>query len=486
MAALIERRKNKQTEKKIMNSQQLKKFVDRTWDESILSRLEEYIRIPNKSPAFDPDWQQHGYMQQAMALIEEWCAEHAALEMKMEVVELAGRTPLLFIEIPGQSDETVLLYGHMDKQPEMVGWEEGLAPWKPVRRGDKLYGRGGADDGYAVFAALTAINALQQQSIAHGRCVIIIEACEESGSYDLPFYIDALKERIGSPSLIVCLDSGCANYKQLWVTTNLRGMFTADLTVEILREGIHSGYGSGIVPSSFRIARQLLSRIEDEQSGQLLDELYVDIPEQRQQQVRQVAEMLDGKLPRAYPFVEGATPVTDDTYELLLNRAWRPTLSIIGIDGIPALQDAGNVLRPKTTLKLSFRLAPTCHAEHAAQLVKRTLETDPPYGAKVTVNIDNAESGWNAPIEKAWLTDALEEASHTYFEKSARYIGEGGSIPFMGMLGEKFPQAQFFITGVLGPKSNAHGPNEFLHIPMAKKLTCCVAHVLHQHYTNFR
>jgi acetylornithine deacetylase/succinyl-diaminopimelate desuccinylase-like protein len=270
-------------------------FIERMWDEEILPTLTEYIRIPNKSPDFDHEWEKHGFMDQAVALFEGWA--RGKLEnlpgSKLEVVRLSGRTPLIFMEIPGEAKGTVLLYGHLDKQPEMKGWAEGTGPWVPVVRDDKLYGRGGADDGYAMFASLAALLSLREDGKKHARCVICIEACEESGSYDLPFYIEHLSSRIGTPDLVVCLDSGCGNYDQLWLTTSLRGIAMGNLTVRVLTEGVHSGDASGIVPSSFRIARSLISRIEDETTGQMkMDELFVQVPPDRMEQARSSAKIL--------------------------------------------------------------------------------------------------------------------------------------------------------------------------------------------------
>lgn len=457
-------------------------FIDNEWDTSIIPTLEKFIRIPNKSPAFDTNWQQNGHMAKAVQLVSNWCLQQNIPGLQLEVVQLPNRTPLIYIEVPGQIDETVLLYGHLDKQPEMTGWIDGLAPWEPVIKGDKLYGRGGADDGYAAFASLAAIKALQTQNIPHARCVIIIEACEESGSYDLPAYIDALEERIGNPTLVICLDSGCGNYEQLWSTTSLRGLMAGVLSVELLSEGVHSGNGSGIIASSFRVIRQLLSRIEDENTGKLLlDELNTDIPHQRQKQAEIAADVLGAEVYDGFPTHSGVKPISNNLSELILNRTWRPALSIIGVEGIPDLANAGNVLRPKTAIKLSLRLPPNCDATKANTILKKVLEQDPPYGAKVSYIPEKASDGWNAPELAPWLAKAAEDASNLYFGKSAMYMGEGGSIPFMGMLGKKFPQAQFMITGVLGPHSNAHGPNEFLHIPTGKKLTACIAHVIAEH-----
>jgi acetylornithine deacetylase/succinyl-diaminopimelate desuccinylase-like protein len=457
-------------------------FVEKTWDASIVPTLVEYVKIPNKSPLFDPRWKENGHMDRAVELIASWCRTRPIEGLRVEVVQLPGRTPLIFMEIPGASQETVLLYGHLDKQPEMTGWGEELGPWKPVLRGERLYGRGSADDGYAAFASLTAIEALQRQKVPHARCVVLIEACEESGSFDLPFYVDHLASRIGSPSLVVCLDSGCGNYEQLWGTTSLRGIVVAELTVEVLGEGVHSGDASGIVPSSFRILRQLLSRIEDEATGKILPkEFHAEIPDDRREQAAAAARVLGDAVYDKFPMLKGMRPMASDRAELILNRTWRPALSITGAGGLPALADAGNVLRPKTTLKLSLRLPPSLDAAPAAKRLKEILEQDPPYGARVDCHLEPAGSGWCAPPLSPWLERAVDRASQTFFGKPPVYMGEGGSIPFMAMLGAKFRKAQFLITGVLGPQSNAHGPNEFLHIPMGKRLTACVASVVAEH-----
>ncbi|MGH8077700.1 MAG: M20 family metallopeptidase [Lysobacter sp.] len=470
-----------------MDASQIDRYVASKWDEEIVPQLVEYIRIPNKSPMFDADWVKNGYMDQAVALMEGWAKAQTIPGMKIEVVRLEGRTPLIFIDIPaahgGSNDDCVLLYGHLDKQPEMTGWDPDLGPWKPVIKGDKLYGRGGADDGYAIYGSLTAILALHDQQLPHARCVVLIEACEESGSYDLPAYVDHLADRIGKPSLVVCLDSGCGNYDQLWCTTSLRGLAGGNFVVKVLSEGVHSGDASGVVPSSFRILRQLLSRLEDENTGKILIEgLYVDVPAERMDQAKEAASVLDTAIFDKFPLLPGMTPMADDLTELVLNRTWRPALSVTGADGLPRLSSAGNVLRPLTAVKLSLRLPPTLDGKRAGELLKEVLLRDPPNGAEVTLELEKASSGWNAPVQSPWLTKAIEAASLEFFGQPAMYMGEGGTIPFMGMLGEKFPGAQFMITGVLGPHSNAHGPNEFLHIPMGKRVTACVARVITEHH----
>ncbi|MBN1239024.1 MAG: M20 family metallopeptidase [Gammaproteobacteria bacterium] len=461
---------------------QARALVENLFEDSIVPALVEYIRIPNKSPAFDPDWERNGHMDAAMALIVEWCRAQPLDGMSLEVVRLPGRTPLLFIEVPGRAEDTVLLYGHMDKQPEMTGWSDGLGPWQPVLRGDRLYGRGGADDGYAAFASLAALRVLQEQGVPHARCVVLIEGSEESGSDDLPHYIEHLRERIGTPSLVVCLDSGAGDYERLWCTTSLRGLVNGNLHVGVLRDGVHSGEASGVVPSSFRVLRMLLNRLEDQDSGRIRPEwLHTDIPAQRVEQAREMARVLGAGVSGHYPWLAGTRPVTDEPVELLLNRTWRPQLAVTGAAGLPDLPSAGNVMRAGTALRLSLRLPPGVRAADAQSRLTELLTEDPPYGAAVRFESREASDGWNAPPLADWLGQALEDASLTWFGKPVVHMGEGGTIPFMAMLGEQFPDAQFMITGVLGPESNAHGPNEFLHVPTAKKLTCCVADVIRRH-----
>jgi acetylornithine deacetylase/succinyl-diaminopimelate desuccinylase-like protein len=456
--------------------------IESLWSNSILPRLVEYVRIPNKSPVFDPDWESHGHMEAAAQLMRRWAEAEAPPGSTVEILRLPRRTPVLMIDVPGDVDDCVLMYGHLDKQPEFTGWSDGLEPWTPVLRDGKLYGRGGADDGYALFASLAALRVLREQRIPHARCVVLIEASEESGSPDLPAHIDALGSRLGRPSLVVCLDAECGNYEQLWCTTSLRGNLIGTLRVDVLREGVHSGTASGVVPSSFRVLRELLARVEDMHSGAILvDELHTPIPADRRTQAETAAAVLGETVHARFPFAGGMRAVSNDALELLLNNTWRPTLSVTGADGLPAPGSAGNVLRPYTSLKLSFRLTPTTDPKVAAAALVRALEADPPYGAKVSFFVESAMGGWNAPSFAPWLERSMQDASQAFFGRDSMYMGTGGSIPFMGMLGEKFPQTQFLITGVLGPNSNAHGPNEFLHLATARKVTGCVAKVLADH-----
>ena len=462
-----------------MNADQIRGLVDDTWSSSIVPALEQYIRIPNQSPLFDPDWKRNGHMHRAVALARGWVEQQGVTGLTIEVHEIGDRTPLIYMEIEGDASSTVLMYGHLDKQPAMVGWEAGLGPWTPVLRDGKLFGRGGADDGYAIFATITSIKTLQQQKLPHSRIVVMIECCEESGSVDLPAYIDLLAERIGTPRLVICLDSGCGNYEQLWMTTSLRGSIVGNLNVEVLTEGVHSGDASGIVPSSFRIIRILLDRLEDAKTGAIIPEwLHVEVPADRLDEAKATAKVLGDEVWSKFPFAGGMQPVSKDPLELLLNRTWRPALSYIGQAGMPDLVQGGNVLRPKTSIKLSLRVPPSLDATDMDRKLKDLLESDPPYGATVWFEPEKGGGGWVAPKIAPWLQESVERASRTYFGKEAMTFGEGGSIPFMGMLGTRFPNAQFLITGVLGPHSNAHGPNEFLDIEYAKRLTACVTAVL--------
>jgi acetylornithine deacetylase/succinyl-diaminopimelate desuccinylase-like protein len=475
-----------------MNLADIKPLIDRQWDEDLVPRLVDYVRVPAKSPAFDGDWSAHGYLQRVVQSAHDWLKAQQIAGMHLEIVTIEGKTPTLFFDVPATgglgNQRTVLFYGHLDKQPETVGWRPGLGPWTPVIENGLLYGRGAADDGYAVYAAAAVMKALDARGVARPRCVGIIESCEESGSPDLPAYLELLEPRLGDVALVAGLDSGCGNYDQFWVTTSLRGMAGGVLTVDVLTEGVHSGLASGLVPSSFRIARRLLDRLDDSATGRVLDPTFnAEIPAERLEQARAAGAILGDEVWRQFPWVgcshgadpgAHAMPTTTDPVEAILNRTWRPALSVTGGAGLPSIDSAGNVLRPRTSLKLSLRLPPTVDGERACQQMKKLLEANPPYQARVSFEADHGATGWNAPATAPWLQQAVDAASMGAFGKPSAWIGEGGTIPFMNMLGQRFPRAQFLTTGVLGPKSNAHGPNEFLHIEFAKKLTAAVAGVV--------
>ncbi len=472
-------------------------FADEAWDQRIVPALTNYIGVPAKSPMFDADWARNGYVERVVRDAAAWVESRKLPGLTLEVIRLEGRTPVIFFELPARggldgtasSGDTVLLYGHLDKQPEFTGWRKDLGPWTAKYEDGLLYGRGGADDGYAVYAAVTALESLQAQGLPHPRCVGLIESCEESGSYDLPAYIAALTPRLGNVSLVVCLDSGAGNYDQLWLTTSLRGMVSGVLKVEILTEGIHSGDASGLVPSSFRILRHVLDRLEDSKTGRLLPEsFHCELPAARLEQARATAAILKDEVWKRMPWSCGndggpTLPTTTDPVQGLLNRTWRPTLSVTGVEGFPEMRSAGNVLRPWTAFKLSLRLPPLVDGNAASLALKTLLEDNAPYNARVTFHPDGragalGATGWNAPDLAPWLDEVMNSASQAHFGAPLGYIGQGGTIPLMSMLQKGFPAAQMMVCGVLGPRSNAHGPNEFLHVPYGKKLTAAVAQVI--------
>jgi acetylornithine deacetylase/succinyl-diaminopimelate desuccinylase-like protein len=473
-------------------SQALAAYANEAWDQRIVSALTDYIQVPAKSPMFDAQWAEHGLLDRVVRAAASWVESRKVAGLKLEVLRMEGRTPVIFFDIPAtraDASDTVLLYGHLDKQPEFTGWRKDLGPWSPKYENGLLYGRGGADDGYAVYAAISAIEALDSQGIGRPRCVGLIEACEESGSHDLPAYLDALRPRLGNVGLVVCLDSGAGNYDQLWLTTSLRGMVSGVLKVEILTEGVHSGDSSGVVPSSFRILRQVLDRLEDSKTGHLLpDSFHCAVPGSRLAQTQATAAILKDEVWKRFPWSCGldggpTLPTTTDPVQALLNRTWRPTLSVTGVEGFPDLGNAGNVLRPYTAFKLSLRLPPLVDGHEASLRLKTLLEDNAPYNAKVTFHPDGragalGATGWNAPELAPWLEGALNAASNTHFGAPVGYIGQGGTIPLMSMLSKGFPKAQMMVCGVLGPKSNAHGPNEFLHVPYGKRLTAAVSQVI--------
>lgn len=459
----------------------VKETISEEWDKTVVPAISAYIEVPNQSPHYDAEWATNGLMQEAMNVILKWVETQPIKGLKYEVAEAEGRTPFLILEIDGTEPtaNTLLMYGHMDKQPPLLPWAEGLHPHKPVYRDGKLYGRGGADDGYSVFSALTSVAAVQKYGVPHGRIVIIIEACEESGSGDLPYYMEHFKDRIGNVDLLICLDSGAMTYDKLWLTTALRGTTGGILTVKTMTESMHSGLAGGVVPDSFRIARSLLDRIEDPVTGFVrIPEAHCDIAESI---TKSMEVMRDVDFREQFPLLPGVLAESDDDAELALRNFWKPCLTVTGAS-LPNPAKAGNVSRAQATLRLSLRLPPVVDAEKASLAMKKLLEENPPYNAKVHFEVDCAGTGCATPELKPWLSAALNEGSTVAFGQTFASQGMGGSIPFITMLLRQFPEAQFIVTGVLGPKSNAHGPNEFLHVPFAKGVTLCVARIIAEHF----
>ncbi|MEV4311622.1 M20/M25/M40 family metallo-hydrolase [Actinocrispum sp. NPDC049592] len=471
-----------------MEHNALNSTVDRLWAAEILTSLSELVTIPALSPAFDPNWSASGHLDAAVEHVSRWIASRGLPGATVETVRLEDRTPLLMVDVPatpgGADAGTVIMYGHLDKQPPVGGWADGLGPWTPIHRDGRLYGRGAADDGYSGYAATAAIEAVHAAGGEHGRCVILLETSEESGSPDFEAYLEHLRPQLGDVTLVVCLDSGGNDYDRLWLTTSLRGLAAVDVTVKVLETAAHSGMASGIVPSSFRIMRQLLDRLEDSKTGAvLLPEMNVEIPAHRLAEAQAAVAAMPGAVGRAFKRPAGMRQASDSDLELVLNNSWRPTLSVIGAEGLPLPQEAGNVLRTHTTFTLSFRLPPTASAPAALAALQTALTTDVPYGASVTLSRAEYGDGWNSPELAPWLLATIEDVSKNVFNNPWATVGLGGSIPFMGLLAATYPAAQFLVTGACGADSNIHVPNEWLHLGQAARVTTSVAHVLHAHAT---
>lgn len=450
------------------------------FEHDALPTLFTYATMPCLSPAYDENWRTNGHIDAAIELLAQWARERTFRRADVEVVRLDGRTPLLMITVEATNDDdaTVVLYGHMDKQPPLGDWSDGLAPFTPVRRGDRVFARGVADDGYSTFSALLALESLEADAVPHSRCVVLIEASEESGSPDLDTYLDHLSEHLGRVELMICLDSGALTYDRLWVTTSLRGLASIDITVQVLTRGQHSGSASGVVPSSFRILRQLLDRLENASTGEVLvPQLHGDIPDAARRAAHETAQEFGDQVFIDLPAVKGLGLMGEDVADRILNQTWRPTMSVVGMAGLPSPENAGNVLRPLTTASLSFRLPPNVDALSARGALEELLTRDVPEGAQVTVSGHGA-NGWSSPTIAPWLGTALDQASNEFFGRGAGYTGEGGTIPFLASLGRRYPDVQFLATGVLGPDSNAHGIDEMLDLPTLVALTNVVAQVV--------
>ena len=460
-----------------------RRVTEEAYVEAVVPVLERYATIPCLSPNFDGDWEANGFIDEAMALFESVARDAGLRGATVEVRRLPGRTPMLVVDVPSTSTAagTVVLYGHLDKQPALGEWSEGLAPFTPVHRDGRLFARGVADDGYALPTAIQALGALQRDGTGHARCVVLIEASEESGSPDLDAHLDELAAWLGEVDLLVCLDSGALTYDRLWVTNSLRGLSMVTIRVDVLRHEVHSGTAGGVVPSSFRILRELLDRIESPRTGEvLLGELHAMIPDSNLAAAGLVARDLGDPAGSDLPIVEGLELLGRDGADRLVRQTWEPSVALVGIDGIPSIADAANVVRPWTTARLAVRLPPSISASAAGARLVKILSADAPSGAKVTVSAEGAD-GWVSPTPSPWLRDALDAASRTAFGREPGFTGEGGSIPFLASLGRRFPRVQFLATGVLGPGSNAHGPDESLHLATAANLTDAVATVIASH-----
>jgi acetylornithine deacetylase/succinyl-diaminopimelate desuccinylase-like protein len=451
------------------------------FERDALPTLTEFAAIPALSPMFDEHWEQTGYLEDAATLLSNWALSRKLAHADVAIHRLEGRTPMLVVTVDSTAGDqgTVILYGHLDKQPPLGDWSDGLKPWVPARRGDRLYARGVSDDGYALFSALTAIEAMERHGVPHARCVVLIEASEESGSSDLDAYLDELADHLGDVQLLICLDSGALTYDRLWVTTSLRGVLNLEVTIRVLEQGQHSGSVSGVVPSSFRILRELLDRLEDSRTGVVLvPEMQPTIPLTHRQAAHDIAEEFGDVLADELPLAEGVEFMGSSAEDRILRRNWYPTLSIIGMGGIPTPDIAGNVLRPFTSVVLSFRLPPNVDSHLAEAAVRKLLTTDVPSNAQVTISHVNPADGWVSPELAPWLAPALERASLDAFGRSVGFTGEGGSIPFLGDLAKRYPGVQFVATGVGGPHSNAHAIDEMLDLPMAVGVTNSVVTVL--------
>ncbi len=463
------------------------------WDES-MPTFRRYIESPAVSPQYRPNWESEGHIDAAAKLVLDWVEgqKQYVPGLSVELFRSEGKTPFLYIDVPASNSAPVkegeiatpqiLLYGHIDKQPEMLPWREGLEPFKAVQEGDLLYGRGGADDGYAVFAAIKALRLNVEQGIPNPHTGIIIEASEESGSPDLDHYFGLLKERIGKPETVMILDSGAGNYERPWITDGLRGIVAGTLKVEVLTEGVHSGSAGGIVPSAFRIARRLLERVEDSETGEiLLSEFHVPISDADREAAEKTAAALGDTVFSEFPFAGDTKPVTTNPAQLLINKGLKPALTVVAANGLPPIEGAGNVHLPKHELRLSMRIPPGVDTEVAGRALKRVLEENPPYDSIVEFELGHGANGWRAPKSPEWLAASVQSASEECFGAEAGSMWEGGTIPLANDVQRSVPEANFIVTGVLGPHSNAHGPNEFLHVPYTHRLTAFVSRVIASH-----
>jgi len=450
---------------------------DEIWEQSILPSLSDFIEIKALSPLFEPDWANLGELDATIEIFCKWLDEQGISGMSYETHRIDDLSPVLLVTIEGTGPGEVIFYSHLDKQPSKPElWSEGLHPLRAVRRDPWLYGRGSVDDGYGGYLCATSIRLLQEAGEPHPRCTMIIETCEESGSFDLPPYLEELTDQLGNPDMVVVMDSGGPDYDHVWMTEALRGLVSGTLSVKVSHEGIHSGNSGGSIPSSFRIQRILLDRVEDSATGRvLIPEMHADIPQEVRDKAVALRDIVGNSIWEQFPTVDSLRQASESTEDMIVAMNWEPTLSIIGADGMPSVQVAGNVLRTNTDLKLSFRIPPGVDSEAAIACAKKILEEDPPYGAEVTFTPDSSADGFHAPPLSGTVSDAIHDASMELTGLPPLATWTGGTIPFMAMMQGKYPEAMFLCTGSSGPGNNAHGPDEKLHIPSSKRLTVALS-----------
>jgi acetylornithine deacetylase/succinyl-diaminopimelate desuccinylase-like protein len=460
-----------------------RKLVDEEWEAAIPS-LQEFVRIPNLTVALDKEWPTNGLLDKAVDHMVQWVKSQNVTGCTVQSFKDEGFSPLMLVEVAatkGSSKEgdTFLMYGHLDKMPHGPGWDEDIAPTCGLRRDDKIYGRGAGDDGYAVYASLIAVKVLQKQGIEHPRIVIIAETSEESGSPHLGHYVEKLQNQIGTPTAVFCLDATCEDWSTMWLTTSLRGICMGTVEVGLLKTGLHSGFGSGIVPDAFRVARMLLARVEDPETGKIkLPELGTKVPVERQVQGKALASKFpDLHLQRGIAWRDGARPQYDaNAYAVYMANTWEPALTVTGFDGLPPPETAGNVLNPSVRMKLSIRLPPLVEEQSVKNALKEAFEKDVPYGASVKADFTQYASGWNCAELSPEMEKALQNACKANFDgKEMGHSGTGGTIPLLDMLSKMFPEASLIVTGVMGPGTNMHGPNEFVPIDFTKRITAAIA-----------
>lgn len=448
--------------------EEIKEKIDREWNINIIPSLSKYIEIPNVSPAFDPEWGTNGLIDDAVKLIRDWVCDQKINGLHSEIIKLDNTTPLLICELPPISDskQSILFYGHLDKQPPQTDqWSHGLHPYKPILKDNYLYGRGSADDGYSVYMTITIWKLLEEYNIPHGRFVLIAESSEESSSIDLPKYIgnDNVLKIINNPDLIICLDAGCDDYEKMYLTSSLRGCMTLDLNVNTLKKPIHSS-NAGVVPEPFNVLREVIGKLIDDQ-GNFIKELpdqddKLLIEKYKQKPIKNQASI-------HYPLLDEKINEYDlDQDQIIMRRIWQPQLTLIGLDGFPNTARAGNIICPNLTARFSMRVPPHCSTQKVYSFIKKILEEDLPKCSDVKLNLIRSSEGWLMKYD-----DTLMNAISNSTNNNWSFRGAGGSIPFMNIIAKKFPLANFIVTGVLGPRSNAHGPDECLNIDYAKKLT---------------
>jgi acetylornithine deacetylase/succinyl-diaminopimelate desuccinylase-like protein len=434
-----------------------------------LADLSALVRIPSVSWAAFDRAEVRASAEAVAALVRDIdifdsvTVTHAAIPGSEE----PGQPAVLATRAAKNGRPTVLLYAHHDVQPPGQDEDWDTPPFEPTVRGDRLYGRGAADDKAGVMAHIAAVRSLVSATdgdIDLG-LALFIEGEEEFGSRSFATFLTENREALSADAIVVA-DSNNWDITTPAITTALRGNVTLKLTVSTLAHASHSGMFGGAVPDAMMATILLLGTLYAPDGSVAVAGLTshdAPTPPYEEDALRQETGLLDG-----------VSPIGHGT---ILSRIWsQPALTVTGIDA-PTVANASNTLSPTVSVQISVRIAPGQSAQEAAGFIQTHLEDNVPFGAHII--IDDLDTGEPFLVDTGgWAVAETRQAMTAGWGVEPVDIGVGGSIPFIADLVREFPEAQILVTGVEDPDSRAHSPNESLHLGVFKRAILSEAFLL--------